>query len=51
MIDLNKAVDQTGKDYLLISATGINDDRQIVCSAYDIHKLGLVHVVLLPPVR
>jgi probable HAF family extracellular repeat protein len=51
MIDLNKAVDQTGKDYLLISATGINDNGQIVCSAYDIHDMGVLHTVVLTPVK
>lgn len=51
MIDLNKAVDQTGKDYLLISATGINDNGQIVCSAYYLPNVGVVHSVLLTPVE
>lgn len=51
MIDLNKAVDKTGKDYLLISATGINDNGQIVCSAYFLPNTGIVHTVLLTPVK
>lgn len=51
MIDLNKAVDQTGKDYLLISATGINDLGQIVCSAYNIRDGGSLRTVVLTPAK
>lgn len=51
MIDLNKAIDKTGKDYLLISATGINDNGQIVCSAYFLPSTGIVPSVLLTPVK
>ena len=36
MINLNKWFNQTGTNYLLISATAINDKGQIVASAWDI---------------
>ena len=48
MINLNKLLNEDGKNYLLISATAINDNGQIVASAYDIHNGG-VHAVLLTP--
>jgi hypothetical protein len=41
-------LDDTGKNYVLISATGINDNRQIVASAYDIYKGGVRSVILTP---
>jgi probable HAF family extracellular repeat protein len=50
MVNLNKLLDETGKNYLLISATAINDKRQIVASAYDIRNGGL-RAVLLTPLR
>jgi probable HAF family extracellular repeat protein len=50
MVNLNKLVNVTGKNYLLVSATGINDNGQIVANAYDIQNGG-VHAVLLTPVK
>ena len=38
MINLNKLLNETGKNYLLISATAINDNGQIVANAWDIHE-------------
>jgi hypothetical protein len=43
-------LDDTGKSFVLISATGINDNKQSVASAYDIYKGG-VRSVLLTPVK
>ena len=40
MVNLNKLVNATGKTYLLVSATGINDKGQIVANAYDIQNGG-----------
>ena len=48
MINLNKLVYGNGKNYLLVSATAINDNGQIVASAYGIYD-GDVHAVLLTP--
>src|SRR4029079_9620976 len=50
MVNLNKLVNETGKNYLLVSATGINDNGQIVANAYDTQNGG-VHAVLLTPVK
>lgn len=50
MINLNKLVNETGKNYVLVSATGINDNGQIVANAYDIQNGG-VHAVLLTPAK
>ena len=50
MVNLNKLVNETGKNYLLVSATGINDNGQIVANAYNIQSGG-VHAVLLTPVK
>jgi hypothetical protein len=50
MVNLNSLLNETGKNYTLISATGINDNGQIVSSAYDIYHGG-VHSVLLTPVK
>jgi probable HAF family extracellular repeat protein len=50
MVNLNKLVNVTGKNYLLVSATGINDNGQIVANAYDTQNGG-VHAVLLTPVK
>ena len=47
MINLNKLV-ANGTNYLLISATAINDNGQIVASAYDLQN-GDMHAVLLTP--
>jgi len=48
MVNLNKLV-LNGGNYLLTSATGINDNGQIVASAYDLQNGG-VHALLLTPV-
>ena len=48
MINLNKLLYGNGKNYLLVSATAINDNGQIVASAFDIQNGG-VHAVLLTP--
>ncbi len=48
MINLNKLLNTTARDYFLISATAINDNGQIVASALDIHNGGL-HALLLTP--
>ena len=48
MLNLNKLVVNLGT-YLLTSATGINDNGQIVASALDL-QTGSVHAVLLTPV-
>ncbi|MGE5214125.1 MAG: DUF3466 family protein [Nitrospirota bacterium] len=50
MVNLNNLLNDTGKGYLLISATGINDYGQIVASAYNIYEGG-VRSVLLTPVK
>ena len=50
MVNLNTLLNDTGKNYVLISATGINDYGQIVASAYDIYRGG-VRSVLLTPVK
>ena len=47
MVNLNKLV-ANGANYLLTSATGINDNGQIVASAYDLQNGG-IHAVLLTP--
>ena len=48
MINLNKLLYGNGKNYLLVSATAINDNGQIVATAYGIYD-GDVHAVLLTP--
>ena len=48
MVNLNKLV-VNGTNYLLTSATGINDNGQIVASAYDLQNGG-VHALLLTPI-
>ena len=50
MINLNNLLNDTGRGYVLISATGINDYGQIVASAYNIYEGG-VRSVLLTPVK
>jgi probable HAF family extracellular repeat protein len=50
MVNLNNLLNDTGKGYVLISATAINDYGQIVASAYDIYNGG-VRSVLLTPVK
>ena len=47
MINLNKLLYANGKNYLLISATAINDNGQIVASAYDLQNGGIHAVYLL----
>jgi probable HAF family extracellular repeat protein len=49
MVNLNKLLNETGKNYLLISATAINDNGQIVATAHDIRD-GSVRAVLLTPI-
>jgi probable HAF family extracellular repeat protein len=49
MANLNNMLDKTGQNYLIFSATGINDSGQIAASAYDM-RTGAVHAVLLTPV-
>jgi probable HAF family extracellular repeat protein len=48
MANLNSMVDKTGRNYLLISATGINDKGQIAAVAHDIYN-GSLRAVLLTP--
>jgi probable HAF family extracellular repeat protein len=48
MANLNHMVDKTGRNYLLISATGINDKGQIAAVALDIYNGGLRAVLLTP---
>ena len=48
MINLNKLLYGNGKNYLLVSATAINDNGQIVAKVYGIYD-GDVHAVLLTP--
>jgi probable HAF family extracellular repeat protein len=50
MVNLNKLVNETGKNYLLVSAAGINDNGQILANAYHIENGG-VHAVLLTPMK
>ena len=50
MVNLNKLVNATGKNYLLVSAAGINDNGQILANAYHILN-GSVHAVLLTPMK
>lgn len=51
MANLNQMVDKTGSNYLLISATGINDKGQIAAVAHDIYNGSLRAVLLTPFVR
>jgi probable HAF family extracellular repeat protein len=51
MANLNQMVDKTGRNYLLVSATGINDKGQIAAVAYDIYNGGLRAVLLTPFVK
>ena len=46
MVNLNTLLNDTGRDYLLTSAVGINDSGQIVANAYHLES-GTVHAVLL----
>jgi probable HAF family extracellular repeat protein len=48
MINLNTLLYETGNNYLLFSATAINDRGQIAASAYYMHD-GSVRAVLLTP--
>jgi probable HAF family extracellular repeat protein len=48
MINLNNLLARSQRNYLLTSATAINDNGQIVASAYDLDS-GAVHAVLLTP--
>lgn len=51
MANLNHMVDKTGRNYLLISATGINDKGQIAAVAHDIYNGTLRAVLLTPPLK
>jgi probable HAF family extracellular repeat protein len=51
MVNLNKLVNETGRNYLLVSATGINDNGQIAASAYDMQNGGGLRTVLLTPMK
>jgi probable HAF family extracellular repeat protein len=48
MINLNTLLPRNQRNYLLISATAINDNGQIVATAYDMRD-GSVRAVLLTP--
>jgi probable HAF family extracellular repeat protein len=48
MVNLNKLLNETGKNYLLFSATAINDNGQITACAYNL-QTGDVRAVLLTP--
>jgi probable HAF family extracellular repeat protein len=48
MINLNTLLYGEGKDYLVFSATAINDNGQIVASAYNLRTGGLRAVLLTP---
>jgi probable HAF family extracellular repeat protein len=48
MINLNKLLPATQRNYLLVSATAINDNGQIVASAYDLQNGGVRAVLLTP---
>jgi len=50
MVNLNKLVNATGKNYMLVSATGINDNGQILANAYHVQNGG-IHAVLLTPMK
>jgi len=49
MVNLNTLLDASGKNYLLISAVAINDNGQILASAYNITDGGNLRAVLLTP--
>jgi probable HAF family extracellular repeat protein len=48
MINLNKLLSATDRHYLLISATAINDNGQIVANVYDMQNGGTRAVLLTP---
>jgi probable HAF family extracellular repeat protein len=48
MVNLNTLLNETGKNYLLISATAINDKGQIVANAWDTQNGGPRAVLLTP---
>ena len=48
MINLNRLLASSQRNYLLVSATGINDNGQIVASAYNLDT-GELRAVLLTP--
>jgi hypothetical protein len=48
MINLNKLLSATDRNYLLISATAINDNGQIVANAWDTQNGGPRAVLLTP---
>ena len=49
MVNLNNLIDKTGRNYLVFSATAINDNGQIAGTAYGIMRNGSVRAVLLTP--
>jgi probable HAF family extracellular repeat protein len=49
MVDLNELIGTVAEDYLLYSATAINDKGQIVAIAY-VNSAGDYHAVLLTPI-
>jgi probable HAF family extracellular repeat protein len=51
MFNLNTLLNDTGKNYLLLSAVAINDTGQILAAAYNITDGGNLRAVLLTPVR
>ena len=51
MVNLNKLLNETGRNYLLISAVAINDNGQILASAYNVNEGGNLRAVLLTPMR
>jgi len=48
MVNLNTLIDKTARNYLVFSATAINDNGQIAATAYDMRN-GSVRAVLLTP--
>ena len=51
MVNLNTLLNDTGRNYLLLSAVAINDTGQILASAYNVTDGGNLRAVLLTPVR
>jgi probable HAF family extracellular repeat protein len=50
MVNLNNLLGDMGKNYLVFSATAINDNGQIAASAYYM-PTGAIHAVLLTPLK
>jgi probable HAF family extracellular repeat protein len=51
MVNLNTLLDDTGQNYLLVSAVAINDNGQILASAYITNDGGSLRAVLLTPLK